>query len=75
MYIWSMSLYSISMINLVMAFGFAVHYGAHVAHAFVFSCESSPEEKVINALLTVGTSVFMEGKFCHKILDIFGKLS
>ena len=54
MYIWGVSLNSISMINLVMAIGFAVDYSAHVAPAFVFSCESSPEEKLINALSTVG---------------------
>ena len=58
MYIWGVSLNSISMINLVMAIGFAVDYSAHFAHAFVFSREASPE-----ALGTVGASVFMGGKF------------
>ena len=63
MHIWGVSLNSISMINLVMAIGFAVDYSAHFAHAFVFSRETSPEEKVIQALGTVGASVFMGGKF------------
>ena len=63
MYIWGVSLNSISMINLVMAIGFAVDYSAHLAHAFVFSRETSPEGKVIQALGTVGASVFMGGKF------------
>ena len=62
MYIWNVSLNSISMINLVMAIGFAVDYSAHVAHSFVVSTESNPEDKVINALKTVGASVIMGGK-------------
>ena len=64
MRIWGVSLNSISMINLVMAIGFAVDYSAHIAHAFVFSHETNPDKKVINALRTVGASVFMGGKSC-----------
>ena len=62
------------MIILVMAIGFTVDYSAHIAHAFVFSRKSSAEEKVINALSTVGASVFMGGKFPFKILVIWKKL-
>ncbi|XP_046861195.1 patched domain-containing protein 3-like isoform X2 [Xenia sp. Carnegie-2017] len=61
MYIYNVSLNSISMINLVMAIGFAVDYSAHVAHSFVFSTQSTPEEKVIEALRTTGASVIMGG--------------
>ena len=68
MHVWGVSLNSISMINLVMAIGFAVDYSAHIAHAFVFSRETSPEEKVIQALGTVGASVFMGGKFLRAFL-------
>ena len=63
MYVWDVSLNAISMINLVMAIGFAVDYSAHVAHFFVFSVKNSPEEKVIDSLRTVGASVFMGGRF------------
>jgi predicted RND superfamily exporter protein len=49
------------MINLVMAIGFAVDYSAHLAHSFVFSAESNVEEKVVDALRTVGASVIMGG--------------
>ena len=68
MHVWGVSLNSISMINLVMAIGFAVDYSAHFGHAFVFSRETSPEEKVIQALGTVGASVFMGGKFLRSFL-------
>ena len=61
MHIWGVSLNSISMINLVMAIGFAVDYSAHLAHSFVFSAESKPEQKAIDALRTVGASVLMGG--------------
>ena len=60
---WDVPLNSISMINLVMAIGFAVDYSAHVAHSFVFSTESNPEKRVVNALKTVGASVIMGGNY------------
>ena len=37
MVIWNVSLNSVSMINLVMAIGFAVDYSAHIAHAYITS--------------------------------------
>ena len=61
MHVWGVSLNSISMINLVMAIGFAVDYSAHLAHSFVFSNEKNPEKKVVNALKTVGASVLLGG--------------
>ena len=64
MHVWGVSLNSISMINLVMAIGFAVDYSAHLAHSFVFSAESNAEEKVVDALRTVGASVIMGGEKC-----------
>ena len=63
MYVWDVPLNSISMINLVMAIGFAVDYSAHIAHSFVFSTESNPEKRVVNALKTVGASVIMGGNY------------
>ena len=72
MHVWGVSLNSISMINLVMAIGFAVDYSAHLAHSFVFSAQSTPEEKAIDALRTVGASVIMGGKKCinHHIMIV-----
>ncbi len=61
MYIWSVSLNSISMIVIVMAIGFSVDYSAHIAHAYVVSTTASPEERMIDALKTMGASVAMGG--------------
>lgn len=61
MWLWNVSLNSISMINLVMAIGFAVDYSAHVAHAFVVAPGSSVEKRVIDALTHVGASVLLGG--------------
>lgn len=61
MYLWNVSLNSISMIVIVMAIGFAVDYSAHVAHAFMISKEHTPEKRAIDALRTMGTSVLMGG--------------
>ena len=63
MYLWDVSLNSISMIILVMAIGFTVDYSGHIAHSFVFSSERNPEEKVVSALKTVGASVIMGGAY------------
>ncbi|XP_068757015.1 patched domain-containing protein 3-like isoform X2 [Montipora capricornis] len=61
MVIWDVSLNSVSMINLVMAIGFAVDYSAHIAHAYVVSNKATPNERVVDALSTLGASVFMGG--------------
>ena len=61
MYIWNVSVNSISMINLVMALGFSVDYNAHIAYHFVASKAATPELRVIDALGTVGGSVFLGG--------------
>ena len=62
MYIWNLTLNSITMINLVMAIGFSVDYSAHIAHAFVNSQEETPEERAVHALETLGASVLMGGE-------------
>ena len=61
MYIWNVSVNSISMINLVMALGFSVGYNTHIAYHFVASKAATPELRVIDALKTVGGSVFLGG--------------
>ena len=61
MVIWDVSLNSVSMINLVMAIGFAVDYSAHIAHAYVVSNKLTANERVVEALSTVGASVLMGG--------------
>ena len=61
MYIWNVSVNSLSMINLVMALGFSVDYSAHVAFHFVSSKAPSPELRVIDALNNIGGSVFLGG--------------
>ena len=62
MYLWNVSLNSISMIVIVMAIGFSVDYSAHIAHAFTVSTGETPEDRVIDALKTMGASVAMGGK-------------
>ena len=62
MVIWDVSLNAVSMINLVMAIGFAVDYSAHIAHAYIVSNKLSANERVVDALSTLGASVLMGGK-------------
>lgn len=45
---------SISMINLIICIGFAVDYSAHISYAFVSSPKTEPNERVVEALATVG---------------------
>ena len=63
MVIWGVSLNTVSMVNLVMAIGFAVDYSAHVAHAYVTSDKATANERVIEALSTLGASVLMGGEW------------
>ena len=63
MVIWNVSLNSVSMINLVMAIGFAVDYSAHIALAYITSNKVTANERVVDALSTLGASVFMGGKY------------
>lgn len=67
MFVWDVSLNGVSMITLVMAIGFAVDYSAHIAHAFVMSEEETADKRVVDAVSTLGASVFMGGElipFC-----------
>ncbi|KAJ7372816.1 Patched domain-containing protein 3 [Desmophyllum pertusum] len=59
MFIWDVSLNSVSMIIIVMAIGFAVDYSAHIVHAYVMSNKLTANERVVDALSTMGASVFM----------------
>ncbi len=61
MYLWDVQLNSISMINMVMSIGFSVDYSTHIAHAFVTSKQESVNERIIEALSTVGGSVLLGG--------------
>ncbi|XP_078373186.1 patched domain-containing protein 3-like isoform X2 [Oculina patagonica] len=61
MVIWNVALNSVSMINLVMAIGFAVDYSAHIAHAYITSNKVTADERIVDALSTLGASVFMGG--------------
>lgn len=61
MYFWDVSLNGVSMITLVMAIGFAVDYSAHIAHAFVVSEKETANKRVVDAVSTLGASVFMGG--------------
>ena len=49
------------MVNLVMAIGPAVDYSAHIALAYITSNEATVNERVVDALSTLGASVFMGG--------------
>ncbi|XP_041959481.1 patched domain-containing protein 3-like [Alosa sapidissima] len=45
---------SISMINLIICIGFAVDYSAHISYAFVSSPKTKANEKVVEALSSLG---------------------
>ena len=61
MYFWNVSFNSISMLNLVMAIGFSVDYSAHFGHAFSISNQGKVEDRILDALISVGWSILMGG--------------
>ena len=59
---WDTSLDAIAMMIIIMAIGFSVDYTCHIAHAFMVSKKNTPNERVIDALVTMGASVLNGGK-------------
>lgn len=56
MYMWGLTIDSVTIINLVLAVGLAVDYSAHVAHAFVVA-KGTRQERAEKAIAEVGTAV------------------
>lgn len=56
MYLWDLSINSVSIVNLVLAIGLAVDYSAHVAHAFM-SATGTNDERAKKAMCEMGSDV------------------
>lgn len=74
MVIWDLNIDSVTVINLVMAIGFAVDYSAHIAHSFMMktyanhaviasflSVSGSRNKRMASALHDMGISVLLGG--------------
>ncbi|XP_072296982.1 NPC intracellular cholesterol transporter 1 [Eucyclogobius newberryi] len=58
MWLWSISLNAVSLVNLVMSCGISVEFCSHIVRAFSVSVKSSRVERAQEALATMGSSVF-----------------
>ena len=58
---WDVSLDAIAMIIIIMSIGFSVDYTCHIAHSYMISTKKTAEERIIDALETMGTSVMNGG--------------
>jgi Niemann-Pick C1 protein len=56
MWLWKISINSISIVNLVLAIGLAVDYSAHVAHAFMH-VTGTRDERMIKVCVCVRACV------------------
>ena len=56
MWLWNLSVNSVSIVNLVLAIGLAVDYSAHVAHAFM-SAQGTLDERACKAMQEMGSDV------------------
>nr|DBA25145.1 TPA: hypothetical protein GDO54_012710 [Pyxicephalus adspersus] len=61
MALWNVNLDSISMINLVICIGFSVDFSAHISYAFVSNKKSTANERVIDALHSLGYPILQGG--------------
>ena len=68
---WDTSLDVIAMVIIIMAIGFSVDYTCHMAHAFMISKKATPEGRVIDALVTMGTSVLNGGNIISMSIHLF----
>ncbi|XP_048590646.1 NPC intracellular cholesterol transporter 1 isoform X2 [Nematostella vectensis] len=57
MYLWSISLNAISIVNLVMAVGISVEFCSHIARAFAVNTRNTKRERAEEALIEMGSSV------------------
>lgn len=60
---WGVSLDAIAMVTIIMSIGFSVDYTCHIAHAYTISTKDSPEERIVEALTTMGSSVLNGGMY------------
>lgn len=57
MWLWGLTIDSVTIINLVLAIGLVVDYSAHIAHAFVIT-PGSRQERADHAIGSMGSAVF-----------------
>lgn len=58
MALWDVNLDSISMINLIMCIGFSIDFTAHICYTFMTSKSNDPDERVREALYSLGMPIF-----------------
>ncbi|KAM9308837.1 NPC intracellular cholesterol transporter 1 [Gastrophryne carolinensis] len=58
MWLWSISLNAVSLVNLVICCGISVEFCSHVTRAFSVSTKGSRAQRAEDALATMGSSVF-----------------
>lgn len=58
MALWDVNLDSISMINLIMCIGFSIDFTAHICYTFMTSKSNNSEERVREALYSLGMPIF-----------------
>lgn len=58
MALWDVNLDSISMINLIMCIGFSIDFTAHICYTFMASKANTSEERVREALFSLGMPIF-----------------
>ncbi|GFV70670.1 NPC intracellular cholesterol transporter 1 [Trichonephila clavipes] len=57
MYLWSISLNAVSLVNLVMAVGISVEFCSHIIRSFAFNSEGSKVDRARTAVAHMGSSV------------------
>jgi hypothetical protein len=61
MSLWHVNLDSISMINLIMCIGFSIDFTAHICYVYMSSKCKTPEERVREALYSLGLPIVQGG--------------
>lgn len=71
MFVWDLSLNSVTMIVITMAIGFAVDYNCHIVHGYLSSDKETPNLRMIDSLTTMGACVLKGGKWISIVIFSF----
>lgn len=61
MHFWGLTIDIVAATNIIISVGLCVDFSAHIAHSFMHQQQSTKEDRMVNALVSIGPAVFNGG--------------